>query len=45
MTVVVAALALVIGRRKSPRVRALLAGVAVELAVAIALTRVWLGVH
>jgi membrane-associated phospholipid phosphatase len=40
-----AALALVIGRRRSPRVQALLAGVAVGLAVAIALTRVWLGVH
>ena len=40
-----AAFALVIGHRRSARLRALLAGVAVGLAVAVALSRVWLGVH
>jgi membrane-associated phospholipid phosphatase len=40
-----AALALVIGRGRSPRVRAILAGVAVAMAVAVACSRVLLGVH
>ena len=40
-----AAFALVIGRRRSLRFRTILTGVAVGLAVAIALSRVWLGVH
>ena len=40
-----AAFALVIGRRRSRRVRAVLAGVAVGVATGIACTRVMLGVH
>jgi membrane-associated phospholipid phosphatase len=40
-----AALALVFGRSHSPRVRAVLAGIAVALAVAVACSRVLLGVH
>ena len=40
-----AAVALVLARRRSPRVRALLAGVAVAVAVAVAISRVMLGVH
>jgi membrane-associated phospholipid phosphatase len=40
-----AAFALVIGRQRGPRVRALLAGAAVGLATGIACTRVMLGVH
>jgi undecaprenyl-diphosphatase len=40
-----AALALVFGRGRSPRVRAVLSGIAVALAVAVACTRVLLGVH
>ena len=40
-----AAFALVISRRRAPAVRAVLAAVAVGLAVGVAITRVWLGVH
>jgi undecaprenyl-diphosphatase len=40
-----AAVALVVGRDASPRVRAVLAGIAVALAVAVAGSRVLLGVH
>ena len=40
-----AAAALVLGRRRSPRVRSLLAGAAVLIAVSVAGTRVMLGVH
>ena len=40
-----AAVALVLARRRSPRTRALLAGIAVALAVAVASSRVLLGVH
>jgi undecaprenyl-diphosphatase len=40
-----AALALVIGRDRSPRARAVLAGIAVGIAVAVAGSRVLLGVH
>lgn len=40
-----AAFALVIGRRRSRRVRAVLAGLAIGLATGIACTRVMLGVH
>jgi membrane-associated phospholipid phosphatase len=40
-----AAVALVLARRRSPRTRALLAGVAVAVAVAVACSRVLLGVH
>jgi membrane-associated phospholipid phosphatase len=40
-----AAAALVLARRRSPRARALLAGVAVAIAVAVACSRVLLGVH
>jgi membrane-associated phospholipid phosphatase len=40
-----AALALVIGRDRSPRARAVLAGIAVGIAVAVAGSRVFLGVH
>jgi undecaprenyl-diphosphatase len=40
-----AALALVVGRTRSPRIRAVLAGVAVAIAVAVACSRVLLGVH
>ena len=40
-----AALALVIGRKRSPTVRAILAGIAVSLAVAVACSRVLLTVH
>jgi undecaprenyl-diphosphatase len=40
-----AALALVIGRARSPRIRAVLAGVGAALAVAVASSRVLLGVH
>jgi membrane-associated phospholipid phosphatase len=40
-----AAVALVMGRRRALTVRAVLAGVAVGLAVGVAITRVWLGVH
>lgn len=40
-----AALALVMARGRSPRVRAALAGIAVGIAVAVACSRVFLGVH
>ena len=40
-----AAAALLLGRRRSPRVRALIAGAAVLIAVTVAGTRVMLGVH
>ena len=40
-----AAVALVLARRRSPRVRALLAGGAVGIAVGVACSRVMLGVH
>ncbi len=40
-----AAVALLVGRRRSPRTQALLTGVAVGLAVAVATTRVLLGLH
>lgn len=40
-----AAVALVLARRRSPRTRALLAGVAVAIAVGVAISRVMLGVH
>ena len=40
-----AACALLLGRRRSPRVQSALTGVAVGLAVAVALSRVLLGVH
>jgi membrane-associated phospholipid phosphatase len=40
-----AAVALVVARRRAPRVRALLAGSAVAIAVAVACSRVLLGVH
>jgi undecaprenyl-diphosphatase len=40
-----AAAALVLARRRSPRTRALLAGAAVAIAVAVACSRVLLGVH
>ncbi len=40
-----AAAALVLGRRRSPRVRSLLTGAAVLIAVSVAGTRVMLGVH
>jgi undecaprenyl-diphosphatase len=40
-----AAVALVLARRRSPRTRALLAGGAVAIAVAVACSRVLLGVH
>lgn len=40
-----AGFALVMGRRRNPRTRSTLTALAVGLAVAIALTRVWLGVH
>jgi undecaprenyl-diphosphatase len=40
-----AALALVVGRTRSPRTHAVLAGVAVAIAVAVACSRVLLGVH
>jgi membrane-associated phospholipid phosphatase len=40
-----AGFALVMGRRRSARVKSLLSSIAVGLAVAVALTRVWLGVH
>jgi len=40
-----AALALVIGRNRSPRTRASLAGIAVAVAVGVACSRVLLGVH
>lgn len=40
-----AAVALVLARRRSPRVRSLLAGAAVALAIAVAASRVLLGVH
>lgn len=40
-----AAAALVLARRRSPRVRALLAGAAVAIAVGVACSRVLLGVH
>lgn len=40
-----AVFALVLGRRRSPRVKSLLGGVAVSIAVAVAATRVLLGVH
>lgn len=40
-----AALALVIGRKRSPMVRGVLAGVAVSMAVAVACSRVLLAVH
>jgi undecaprenyl-diphosphatase len=40
-----AAVALVVGRDSSPRIRAVLAGIAVALAVAVAGSRVLLGVH
>ena len=40
-----AAAALVLARRRSPRTRALLAGTAVAMAVAVACSRVLLGVH
>ena len=40
-----AAVALVMARRRSPRVRALLAGGAAAIAVAVAISRVMLGVH
>ena len=40
-----AAFALVIGRDRSPRARAVLAGIAVGIAVAVAGSRVFLGVH
>ena len=40
-----AAVALVLARRRSPRTRALLAGGAVAIAVAVAISRVMLGVH
>jgi undecaprenyl-diphosphatase len=42
---VLAAVALVASRRRSPRVRALMAGTAAGLAAAVAATRVFLGVH
>lgn len=42
---VYAAIALVVARRRSPRVRALLAGAAAAVAVAVAASRVLLGVH
>lgn len=42
---VFAAVALVLGRGRSPRVRALLAGVAAGVAVSVAASRVLLGVH
>jgi undecaprenyl-diphosphatase len=40
-----AAVALVLGRRASPRWRAVLAGAAAAIAVAVACTRVFLGAH
>lgn len=40
-----AAVALVLARRRSPRIRALLAGAAAGIAVAVAASRVMLGVH
>jgi len=40
-----AAVALVLARRRSPRVRALLAGAAAAIAVGVAISRVMLGVH
>ncbi|HEY7401866.1 MAG TPA: phosphatase PAP2 family protein [Actinomycetota bacterium] len=40
-----AALALVLGRKKSPAIRSMLGGVAVALAVAVACSRALLGVH
>ena len=40
-----AAVALVLARRRSPRMRALLAGGAAAIAVAVAISRVMLGVH
>jgi undecaprenyl-diphosphatase len=42
---VLAAVGLVVSRRRSPRVRALMAGTAAGLAAAVATTRVLLGVH
>jgi undecaprenyl-diphosphatase len=42
---VLAGVALLISRRRSPRVRALIVGVAAGLAAAVATTRVFLGVH
>jgi undecaprenyl-diphosphatase len=42
---VLAGVALVISRRRSPRVRAVIAGAAAGLAAAVAATRVFLGVH
>jgi len=40
-----AGFALVMGRRRSARIKALFSSIAVGLAVAVAFTRVWLGVH
>lgn len=40
-----AALALVLGRKRSPAIRALLAGLAVSIAVSVACSRALLGVH
>jgi membrane-associated phospholipid phosphatase len=42
---VLAGVALVVSRRRSPRVRAVIAGAAAGLAAAVATTRVFLGVH
>jgi undecaprenyl-diphosphatase len=42
---VFAAIALLVGRGRSPRTKAVLAGAAAGIAVAVATTRVFLGVH